>query len=332
MGFMEIIFKHRSFVVDAAPAIGATILISGALIRRAEIKDEEWLADVALADPAAILTALAKSPVRADLLTFSQKLPDTTPKHCYPFEWDNVAAIHTARFEDWWNGLPQEARKNCRRAARRGVVVRTMALTDDLIRAVMEIYNETPVRQGRPFAHYAKNFATVKREISTLPDTSEFLGAFFGEELIGFIKLVRLGEIASILHIVTKNKHYDKRPANALVTAAAERCRDTGIAFLTYGKLTYGNKTESPLGEFKRRMGFEKIPMPRYFVPLTLRGRVFTRLKLHRGLIGLLPAGLLQLLLSIRAWWVQNVWAPSRLMLKSRGPRRIRRNRQSGEC
>ena len=316
---MEIIFKHRSFTIAGSPDIGATILISGGLIRRAEIKDEEWLADAALADPSAIIAALAKSPVRTDVLTFTQKLPATTPKHPFPFEWDNVAAINTARFAAWWNGLPQEARKNCRRAARRGVVVRGMALTDDLIRAVMEIYNETPVRQGRPFAHYGKDFATVKREISSLPDTSEFLGAFFGEELIGFIKLVRLGKIASILHIVSKNEHYDKRPANALVTAAAELCRDKGISFLTYGKLVYGNKADSSLGEFKRRMGFEKIPMPRYFVPLTLRGRVFTRLKLHRGLIGLLPPGLLKFLLSIRAWLVQHVWAPSRWIFKPRG-------------
>lgn len=315
---MEIIFKKRSFRLNETPAVGATVLISGGLVRRAEMKDEEWVAEAALKDPATIIAALAKSPVRADLLTFSQKLPETTPKHPYPFEWDNVAAINTGRFNDWWNGLPQEARKNCRRAARRGVVVRSFALTDEMIRGVIEIYNETPVRQGRPFAHYRKDFETVKQEISTLLDTSEFLGAFFGEELVGFIKLVRMGQVAGILHIVSKNTHYDKRPANALVTAAAELCRDKGISFLTYGKLTYGNKADSPLGEFKRRMGFEKIQMPRYFVPLTFRGRVFIGLKLHRGLIGLLPAGLLKFLLNTRAWLVHNVWVPSRAMVKPR--------------
>jgi hypothetical protein len=42
--------------------------------------------------------------------------------------------------------------------------------------------------------------------------------------------------------------------------------------------------------EFKRRNGFVQMDYPRYFVPLTLRGKVAVALKLHRGLLGLLPA------------------------------------------
>lgn len=304
-------------MVEGVPSVGVTVSISRGIIHKAEIMDEEWIADKNIGDPARYITALAKSPVRADFFSLSQKLPETTPKYCYPFEWDNVAAICTAAYDDWWNGLPQEARKNCRRASRRGVVVRPFLLTDDMIQQVINIYNETPVRQGRPFAHYGKCFETVKREISSLVETSEFIGAFYGAELIGYIKIVHMGDIAGILHIVSKNKHYDKRPSNALVAAAAEHCRDKKISFLTYGKYTYGNKADSPLTEFKRRMGFVKIQIPRYYVPLTLAGRMFTSLKLHRGLIGLLPSWIFKPLLGMRSWLVHNFWVPLRSLPKS---------------
>ena len=110
------------------------------------------------------------------------------------------------------------------------MAVKTVELDDALIQGITEIYNETPVRQGKPFPHYGKDFSTVKSETSTLLDRSEFIGAYHGNELIGFIKLVYLGNIASILNIVSKNAHYDKRPTNALIAKAVEICSQKGIS------------------------------------------------------------------------------------------------------
>ena len=97
-----------------------------------------------------------------------------------------------------------------------------MECDDKLVCGIREIYNEVPIRDGRPFPHYGKKFDTVKREVTTMPDRSEFLGAYCGEELIGFIKLIHMGKLSSILHIVSKRAHYDKRPTNSLLAAAVE--------------------------------------------------------------------------------------------------------------
>jgi len=290
------------------PALPETILsVSGRFIRKAVIKDEEWLADDTYGCPTDIVLALKDAAVRIDIFSFSQKLPDIKPKYPFPYEWDNVAAIDTAHFDQWWSRIPQEARKNYRRAIRRGVVVREFKLNDDLLRGIVSIYNETPMRQGRRFTHYGKDFATVKREASTFSERCVFIGAFYDTELIGFIKLIRSGSIGSIMHVVSKNRHYDKRPSNALITKAAEYCRDNGISFLVYGRYTYGNKINNPLTEFKRRLGFEKVLVPVYYVALSNLGRIFHRSKLHRGLIGILPPVVIKVLLRLRSVVLQGV-------------------------
>jgi hypothetical protein len=52
--------------------------------------------------------------------------------------------------------------------------------------------------------------------------------------------------------------------------------------------------------EFKRRNGFEQLNFPRYYVPLTFKGKIYVSLRLYRGAVGLLPAPVLNLLLKIR--------------------------------
>ena len=92
--------------------------------------------------------------------------------------------------KEWWENLPQESRKNVRRAARRGIVVKIVPFDDDLVNGVHRIYNHTPVRDGRVFWHFGKDFETVRRGLATYLDRSEFIGAYWNEELIGFMKMV----------------------------------------------------------------------------------------------------------------------------------------------
>ncbi len=88
---------------------------------------------------------------------------------------------------------------------------------------------------------------------------------------------------------------------NALIAKAVEVCQEKGIAHLVYGKFTYGNKEKSQLAEFKQRNGFIQMDFPRYFIPLTIKGKIFLRLRLHRGILGLLPSSLINILWRIRA-------------------------------
>ncbi len=288
------------------------IVITGRLLRTAIIWDEDWTAEKDIADPGRIVHALKKARRKPDLFTFTQKLPRTEPRFEFQYEWDNVAAICTGNFDEWWNGLPQEARKNFRRSKKRGVEVRTFELTDGAVRGIKAIYDEVPVRQGRPFAHFGKDFERVKQEAATLSDRSVFLGAFFGEELIGFIRLVFMGEVASILNIISMNAHYDKRPANALIVAAAEMCRDRAVAYLTYGKYNYGRKLNSPLTEFKKRTGFRHISVPRYYVSFTWRGRLFLAIGLHRRLVEVLPPRVIDFLVGLRSTVLRHARVPAK--------------------
>ena len=193
-------------------------------------------------------------------------------------------------------------RKNVRRSQKRGVTVSVMPLDDAMIRQVHQLYGQIQVKQGSQFAHFGKDFETVKREISTFSDRCEFIGAFHENTLIGFIKMVYMGKVAGLMHIVTRNEDYDKRPANALVTKAVQVCEEKGMSHLIYGKYSYGNKTNSSLTEYKRRNGFIKMEFPRYFVPLSLKGELIIRLRLHRGLLGILPCEIINLLLIMRSW------------------------------
>jgi hypothetical protein len=175
------------------------------------------------------------------------------------------------------------------------VVVRSVPFDDALVRGVVDIYNETAIRQGRAFVHYGKTFAQVKRELSHRLDRSQFLGAYVGDELVGIAKLVRAGNTEHMVVIVCRVAHREKSPTSAIIAAAVDVCVREGMSFLRYGLYSYvGNKTSS-LSEFKRHNGFEPILYPRYYLPLTRRGALVLRLRLHHGLRGVVPERLLEL-------------------------------------
>ena len=68
------------------------------------------------------------------------------------------------------------------------------------------IFNETPIRQGRPFLHYGKDFETVKREFGRFLFREEIFGAYVGEELVGFIMLADAGRYAYLGQIISKDR------------------------------------------------------------------------------------------------------------------------------
>ena len=297
---VEIRVAGKNTPVPAADVCGRTVIARPGRIKTASILDDIVAPGELVPDPAAFVAALKQSGLKADVLTFFQRPPDVTPKFDHHFEWDNYAAVNTTNFDAWWEKLPQEARKNTRRSAKRGVVVKAVPYDDALAQGIHKLCNESPMRQGKPFWHYGKDFETVKREHGTFLERSEFIGAYFQDELIGFIKIVYVDRVAFILHILAFNSHYDKRPLNALITKAVEICAQKGAGYFVYDKYVYGNKKDSSLVEFKRRNGFEQINFPRYYIPLTLKGKIYVRLRLYRGAVGLIPGPVLNLLLKAR--------------------------------
>jgi len=57
-----------------------------------------------------------------------------------------------------------------RKAAKKGIEVRSITCDNTLIK---EIYDETPLRQGKPLKHYGKDLATLWNTHITYLDRSE---------------------------------------------------------------------------------------------------------------------------------------------------------------
>ena len=302
----ELAIKRRVIRRQSISINNRDLAATGKWIRIVAVRDEEWIAGQAVDDPEFFIAELKKSKLKADIFTFAQKLPHTDRMYDYYMELDNYAVVPITTFDDWWTKkLPQVTRKNVRRSGRMGVVIKVSDFNDELVNGIMNIYNESPIRQGRSFWHYGKDFDTVKRENSTYMSNSDFICAYFNDELIGFIKLVYTGKQASIMQIISMIKHQDKRPTNALLAKAVEICAIKGMEYFIYGQYVYGKNTKSPIIEFKQRNGFEMVNIPRYYVPLTVKGKIILKLKLHRPLVGLIPGTIYDVLLNIRSKWYE---------------------------
>ncbi len=299
--FAEISWKGRFVRVPAIPIGGLTVIVQGKWIRKAGVKDENWLPGDVVGDPEAIMAELKREKSGVDIFRFAQKTPGATRAFPYPVEQHNIAAIPIVSFADWWEGLSQGTRRNVRLAERNGVTVRRVALDDELIKGIMAINNEAPVRQGRRYWHYGKGVEEVRRDYSDLLDRSEFFGAYYENRLIGFLRLIDMGDMAGIMQLMCLHAYCDKRPANALIAKAVEFCADTGKKYLTHHQYTYGNKGESSLTEFKRRNGFEQFFVPSYCIPLTLRGRIAVSMNMHKGFKSFIPRPALNLAKKLRA-------------------------------
>jgi hypothetical protein len=302
----EISIRGKWVRVPAVAIGGKTLVVTGGCVKVASVQSEDWL-ETELEDPETCVEELIRqrreTGLRADVFTFAQKPPSSTRRYAYPMDPDSNAVAYIPSFRQWWEQLPQETRKNVRRAQKRGVEVTVRQFTDELVRGIVELNNESPVRQGRRFPHFGKSFEEVKRDYSSFVDRSDFICASHGTEIVGIIKVVYRGDVASILQLLVKLGHQDKRPANALLAKAMETCANKGISYLTYGRFNYGNKGENSLMEFKIRHGFEEVLVPRYYVPLTIRGAAWRKLKLYRGLIGILPSGIITVGLKSRSVW-----------------------------
>jgi hypothetical protein len=282
---------------------GKEIRVEGRLLRIARLDADKYHF---LDDPEAVIEAVRKSGVRVDLFTFVQKLPETLPKYNYPMEWDNFAALPISTFDHWWTKqLGFKARNKAKQAEKKGIVIREVPLDDSLVQGIWEIYNESPIRQGRRYPHFGKDLETVRREEATYLESSQFIGAFDGGKLIGFVKLVtdESGTQAGLMNILSLIEHRDKAPTNALVAHAVRYCASRGIPYLVYSSFAYGKKQSSSISDFKERNGFERFDVPRYYVPLTRIGRSALRLGLHKKMTDRLPESVLHPIRELRSTW-----------------------------
>jgi hypothetical protein len=270
--------------------------IVGGLIRTAQLQDEYY---DSIENPPAFIQKVDASGLKADLFTFLQDVENRMPKYPYQLEWDSMAVLPLTTYETWLNTqINFKPRNKIRKAQKSGVETRVVEFNDELVRAIMQVYNETPIRQGKRNWHYGKDCETLKKEHQTFLDTSEFIGAFYKSELIGFAKIVHLKNHSMFMNIVARISHRDKAPTNAIIAKSVEICAARNAKYLTFG--VWGRRG---LNELKVANGFERYEVPRYFVPLTLKGKLVLKLKLHRSLRSYMPEWCIIAAAELRSKW-----------------------------
>jgi hypothetical protein len=271
------------------------IAVSGRFVKTARLRDEyyDWV------DEPHSFVAEVKTCRGADLFTFLQKVTDKNTRYDFYLEWDSIAVLPITTYENWWTRqINDKTRNMIRKTQKSGVEVRLVEFNDDLMKGIKEIYDESPLRQGKPFKHYRKDLATLKSDHITFLDQSQFIGAFYQDELIGFAKLVHDQGISHLMQIISKIGHRSKAPTNSLIAEAVAICAKRNVPYLHYGVWN-----SRGLGEFKKHHAFERFDIPRYFIPLNLKGKLSLGLNLHRNFSKCLPESWLEFLVDCRSQW-----------------------------
>jgi len=301
---MRISVKGKPVEVPCLLIEGRTIIVRGRILRIAGVFDD-FLDSRDIDDPEPIIRAL-KENRESDIFNFLGSFSVAVGEKerpawqtCYQIEYDHLAAIRVVSFERWWtHDIKKQARRKVKKAKEKNVTVCQVPLDDQLLKGIVRIFNEMPVRQERPFWHYGKGFRQVKEEISTYADRSIFLGAYCRDELIGFAKLINCGDFGRANQLISMVKHRDKPVTNALIAELVRTCESKSIPYLVYGAWFEGS-----LGHFKKNNGFKKVAIPRYYNALTFKGRVALRLGIHKGVREFLPDPIRKNLRSIRRVW-----------------------------
>lgn len=282
---------------------GKEIRVRGRFVRVASLDGEKY---VFPDDPEAMRKGLLKAGTRIDLFTFLQRLPETSPQYPYYVESDNLAVLPISTFDHWWNKqLRSYPRNRARQAEKKGVGLREVPLDDDLLKGICDIYNESPIRQGKRFPHYGMTMEKARAYAGTFTGDSVWIGAFLGDQMIGFVKLVmdETRTQACMVHILSMAQHKDKAPTNALIAQAVKSCANRAIPHLVYENFSYGKKEGDSLSHFKEVNGFQRVDLPRYYVPLTSFGELALRYSLHRRLVDHFPEPLLAKIREFRTSW-----------------------------
>lgn len=276
----------------------ANVKIGGRLLRIARLGDEYY---VPVENPENLLESLRRSGSKADMFTFVQELHDCEPHYPYHCEMDQMAVLPITTYDHWLNQqIRFKPRNKIRKAWKSGMETRVVGFSDELIRGIQEIYNETEIRQGKRNWHFGKDLTTLYQEHATFLDRSEFIGAYYKNELIGFAKVTHSPKYSIIMNIVGKIAHRDKATTNALIAKTVELVASRNISLLNFG--VWGRRG---LNDFKTASAFECHEVPRYYVPLTRRGNLALKLQLHHGLKERLPEKWIVAAADFRARWNQ---------------------------
>jgi hypothetical protein len=271
------------------------LVVSGRLLRVARLRHEYF---EYLDDPLAFVAALQQTEPFADVVTFLQEAHYPRPAYSFHQEEARISVLSFKNYKDWWTNLHFKVRNKARQSEKKGVELRPAQLNAEFVRGVKGIYDESPIRQDRRFPHYGKTLERLTEDLSSFPECTSLTGAYYQDELVGFMKLFEGKEIMRTVHIIAKLAHRDKCVMDALVAKAVELSDQKGIRHLHYGDWAYRG-----LGVFRAKFGFEPHPCPRYYVARTARGKAMLRFGFHHRVKERLPQRLIDELVGLRSRW-----------------------------
>lgn len=293
----ESLINGKPNQIECVEICGQTFTVNRGLLTTVSLEDE-WFEDIE--DPKAVIDALKTIPhLKADLFSFWQRIPDIEPKYHFYQEPEDLAVLSITTFDHWWNRqIKSRVRSLIRKTEKEGLVIKETEFDDDFVQGMTSIFNESPIRQGRKFWHYGKDFETVKKQFSRYLFREQMIGAYYQGELIGFMMLCDAGKFSLTGQIISSLKHRDKSTNNALVAKAVEICANKKQDYLIYFFWS-----DDSLAEFKRRCGFQKLSVPRYYLPMSLTGKLALMCGAHRGLRQMLPESIKSPLKQLRRKW-----------------------------
>lgn len=225
-------------------------------------------------------------------------------KYCEDFSFpyvtsmDNVAILEIESYAKWWKTAKSETRTRLRKALKNGVSAREIGYCERLIEGILKIYNETPIRQNRKFPHYGVTIDVVRETFGNKPN-STFIVAELQGEIIGFAEIDWGDNVGVLSQLLSLTKHFDKGINNSLIAKAIEVCSNNHIKWLIYARM---GSNHPSLDLFKRNNGFYRCPIKRYYTPLTKKGKVAVKLRLHREVKDVLPEAIRPFVIPLYNW------------------------------
>jgi hypothetical protein len=255
----------------------------------------DYISDVDFSNE--LLLSLARKGV--DLFTFVHRtFLFESANVVYPFrrEFENIAILQINSYDEWWKKtIKKRERQSVNKSIKVGVEVKETEVNYDFLKGVQRIYNETPFREGRRYSGYGQSIEVLKKKFEDIGD-SDIIGAYLNRQLIGLLWVTYGDRAAMFRSFVSLLEHRDKCPNNALISEAVRRCDKRHFQFLVYGN-KYGFLPS--LDRFREHQGFQKFPLPRYYVPLTTAGQLAIKLGVHRKIEYMLPMTIERALLKI---------------------------------
>ncbi len=232
-----------------------------------------------------------------DLFTFVQRtfLQGSAEKENGLFRAsDPIGLLTIDNYDRWFKSTTQSVRRMTRKGVRVGLETRIAHIDDAFARSALKIYNETPIRQGRRYSGYGMTLAEAKKKFSE-DKKSEVFGTYFHDELVGLMAISFGDRVAAFTTFISLISHRLKYPNDLMIATAVKRCEEKGYRYLTYGNMGFN----PGLDFFKKAHGFKIFNAPRYYIPLTLRGKLAIKLRVYRSFQHSIPISIVRPLLPL---------------------------------